>query len=165
MTTASTLDAAEPAQAKPRHKSFTFRTSVDWTSRRSGILGAEGKPVLQTSSPPEFKGQAGRWTPEDLFVAAINACMMTTFASFAERLGLPVVSYRSEAEGLLEFVDGGYRFTRVVLRPSVTVADAAALAPTATAIHDAHDACLIGRSVLAEVVVKERLEVARPVGS
>ena len=60
---------------------------------------------------------------------------------------------------------GGYRFTRVVLRPTVTVADAAALAPAAKAMRDAHEACLIRRSVIAEVVVEPRFEVAKPAGS
>ncbi|MBI3191832.1 MAG: OsmC family protein, partial [Pedosphaera parvula] len=54
---------------------------------------------FRVASPPEFKGEAGVWTPEDLFVAAVNVCTMTTFAAFAQRLNLPVLSYRCEAEG------------------------------------------------------------------
>jgi len=151
-----------PPPPKTRHRSFTYRTSTDWTSDRSGILGAEGKPALLVSSPPEFRGEAGRWTPEDLFVAAIDLCTMTTFLSFAQRLDIPLVAYRSEAEGLLEFADGGYRFTRVVLRPVLVLSDAAATEKATKAMHDAHDACLIGRSVRAEVTVEPRIEVAKP---
>ena len=162
MPTVETPEAAEPVKPKVRHKAFTYRTTLSRTSGRSGTLTAEGKPALPVSSPPEFKGEEGRWTPEDLFVAAIDACTMTTFTSFAERLQIPVVGYRSEGEGLLEFVDDGYRFTRVVLRPTVTVADAAAIEPVAKAMRDAHKACLIGRSVIAEVVVEPRFEVAKP---
>ena len=156
----TTIESRETAPPKARHKAFTYRTSTDWTSGRSGVLGAAGRPALSVSSPPEFKGEAGRWTPEDLFVAAIDLCTMTTFASFAERLDLPLVSYRSEAEGLLEFVDGGYRFTRVVLRPVIVVADPASVELAAKAMRGAHEACLIGRSVRAEVVVEPRIEVA-----
>jgi organic hydroperoxide reductase OsmC/OhrA len=150
------------ASAKPglRHKSFTYRTAVQWTSGRSGMLGAAGKPALAVSSPPEFKGEAGRWTPEDLFVAAIDLCTMTTFVAFAQRANLPLLGYRSEAEGVLEFVDDGYRFTRVVLRPTLILADQAAVASAAKVMKDAHEACLIGRSVSAEVVVEPRFEVA-----
>ena len=162
MTTVENLEVAEPVQPKVRHKAFTYRTTVRLTSGRSGTLTAEGKPAFPVSSPPEFKGEAGRWTPEDLFVAAIDACTMTTFTSFAERLHLPVVGYRSEAVGLLEFVDGGYRFTQVTLWPTVTLADASALAPAAKAMRDAHEACLIGRSVIAQVAIEPRFEVAEP---
>ena len=165
MTAAESLKAADPAKPKARHKSFTYRTSAKWTSGRSGVLGAEGKPALLVSSPPEFKGEAGRWTPEELFVAAIELCTMTTFASFAQRQNLPLLGYRSEAEGLLEFVDDGYRFTRVILRPTITLADPAAVEPAAKAMRDAHEACLIGRSVRAEVVVEPRLEVAKAAGA
>lgn len=161
--TTTTLEATEaPDSVKPkvRRKSFTYRTAVQWTSGRSGLVGAAGRPSLEVSSPPEFKGEAGRWTPEDFFVAAIDLCTMTTFVSFAQRVNLPLLAYRSEAEGILEFVEDGFRFTRVVLRPTVLVADAAAVEPAAKAMRDAHEACLIGRSVSAEVVVEPRFEVA-----
>jgi len=147
-------------QAKPRvqRKSFPYQTRLNWTSGRSGLLSAEGKPALDVSSPPEFKGEPGCWTPEDLFVAAIDLCTMTTFAALAERRQVPVVSYRSEAEGILEFVEDGYRFTRVVLRPRIVVADSEAVGAAAQAMHDAHASCLIGRSVRAEVSVEPRIE-------
>ncbi len=85
--------------------------------------------------------------------------------SFTYRTSATLLDYRCEAEGLLEFVDDGYRFTRVVLRPTISLADAAALEPAAKAMRDAHQACLIGRSVRAEVVVEPRLEVAKAAGA
>lgn len=143
-----------------RRKSFTYRTDLTWTSGRSGILTAEGKPDLQVSSPPEFKGEPGRWTPEDLFVSALNVCTMTTFAAFAQKLQLPIVGYRSEAEGFLEFEGDGYRFTRVVLRPRIVVADAGSVEPAQRALHEAHASCLIGRSVRASVSLEPVIEAA-----
>jgi len=152
-----------PAGANPpkvvRRKSFTYRTATAWSSGRSGTLTASDKPDLSVSSPPEFKGEAGRWTPEDLFVAAVDLCTMTTFLAFAERQALALRGYRSEAEGLLEFVDDGYRFTRVVLRPVITLLDAASMDHGRKILKDAHEACLIGRSITAEVEVEPRFEV------
>ena len=143
-----------------RHKTFTYRTSIEWLGSRAGVLAAEGKPGFRVSSPPEFKGESGVWTPEDLFVAAVNVCTMATFASFAQRLGLPVVSYRSEAEGQLEFVDGGYRFTLVTLRPTVVVGAVEALAPVEKALGDAHRSCLISNSIRAVVALEPRVVVS-----
>jgi organic hydroperoxide reductase OsmC/OhrA len=143
-----------------RHRTFTYRTSVEWLGSRAGGLGAEGKPGFRVSSPPEFKGENGVWTPEDLFVAAVNVCTMTTFASFAQRLGLPVVSYRSDSEGRLEFVDGGYRFTLVTLRPTVLVGTAEAVAPVEKALADAHRNCLISNSIRAVVALEPQVVVS-----
>jgi organic hydroperoxide reductase OsmC/OhrA len=160
MTSVETSEAKAPAPPKARHKTFTYRTSTDWTSARSGILGAPGRPALPVSSPPEFKGEPGRWTPEDLFVAAIDLCTMTTFVAFAHSLNLRFLSYRSDAEGTLEFADGGYCFTRVVLRPTIVLADPTAVETAMKAMHDAHEACLIGRSVRSVITVEPRFEVA-----
>lgn len=143
---------------RTRHKTFTYHTHLEWGGNRSGLVGSEGKPSFRVASPPEFKGEAGVWTPEDLFVAAVNICMMTTFVAFAQRLDLPVVSYASEADGLLEFEDGVYRFTRVTLRPRILVGSEAAVASVEKALHEAHKGCLISNSIRTVVSVEPTIE-------
>ncbi|MGH9425673.1 MAG: OsmC family protein, partial [Terriglobia bacterium] len=66
-------------QPKVRFKSFTYKTGLKWVEEKSGMLSSSGKPSLKVASPPEFKGEAGVWTPEDLFVASVEICQMTTF--------------------------------------------------------------------------------------
>lgn len=153
---------AENSTQKPaiRRKSFSYRTGITWVGQRAGITRSGEKVPFRTASPPEFKGEEGVWSPEDLFVAALNSCQLMTFVSFAMKLGLPVASYESEAEGLLEFVDDGYQFTRVVIRPRVVVSDPDAIEAVRKAIDDAHHACLVGRSVRSEVVVEATVELA-----
>lgn len=153
---------ADQATQKPavRRKSFTYHTGITWVGQRAGITRSGEKLPFRTASPPEFKGEEGVWTPEDLFVAAINSCQLTTFLSFAIKLALPVVSYESEAEGLLEFVEDGFRFTKVVLRPRIVVGDAFAVDAVRKALDDAHHACLIARSVRSEVILEATVEVA-----
>lgn len=150
-----------PAQ-KPavRRKSFTYKTGITWVGQRAGITRSGEKLPFRTASPPEFKGEEGVWSPEDLFVAAVNSCQLMTFVAFAIKLGLPVASYESEAEGLLEYVDDGYRFTRVTVRPRVVVSDPDAVDAVRKAIRDSHDACLVARSVRTEVVVEPTVELA-----
>ncbi len=143
-----------------KRKSFTYKTAIEWLGNRAGTTLAEGKPSFRTASPPEFKGEPNVWSPEDLFVAALNACTMTTFVSFALKLELPVASFRCEAEGTLEFVDGGLRFTKVVLRPEIVVADAGAVEQVRKTMDDAHHACLIARSIKAEVIVEANIHAA-----
>ena len=102
------IGSQEEKKFKP--KSFTYRTSAAWLEGRSGLLSSEGKPTLRVSSPPEFKGEQGVWTPEDLFVAAV------------EKADVPVTSYRSHANGVLEYVEGDFCFTRIVIFPTIVIA-------------------------------------------
>jgi len=144
----------QTVQPKVKHKSFTYHTRVKWTGGRAGMLSSEGKPDVKVGSPPEFRGEAGVWTPEDMFLASVETCTLMTFAAFSERLKIPVVSYESSAEGLLEFVDGGYQFTRITLRPIVRVSSPEAVAQARKTLDDAHHACMVSRSVKSEIVLE-----------
>jgi hypothetical protein len=44
---------------------------------------------------------------------SVNTCMMLTFLTLAQAKGLTPVRYESEAEGLLENIEGKYRITEV----------------------------------------------------
>jgi organic hydroperoxide reductase OsmC/OhrA len=118
------------------------------------LLRSEGKPDISVSSPPEFKGIPGVWTPEDLFVAAVEICQMSTFLAFGIRKGIPLKSYKSSAEGLLENVDGKYRFTRITVKPEIVVEQSWTKEQVEELVHAAHENCLIGNSISAEVLVE-----------
>ena len=128
-----------------KFKSFTYSTNVEWKSDRQGTLLSDGKPMIDISSPPEFKGIPGVWTPEDLFVAAVEICQMTTFLSFGLRKEIPLKSYISSAEGLLENVDGKYKFTKVVIKPTIVVGASWTKEEVEALVHTAHENCLIDR--------------------
>jgi peroxiredoxin-like protein len=149
----------QPGQPKIKHKSFTYHTRLSWAGGRAGILRGEGKQEFRVASPPEFRGEAGVWTPEDLFVAAVEACTLATFAAFSERSKLPILSYESSAEGVLEFADGGYQFTRIVLRPVVVISSGEALEEVRRILDEAHRACLVSRSVKTEIVLEADVRV------
>src|SRR4030042_1011804 len=102
-----------------RPKSYKYMTSVLWKGEKKGPLSVAGKPAVEVATPPEFKGHEGIWSPEDLYVAAVNSCIMTTFLAFAGRAGLAFEGYESEAEGVLEFVEERLVFTKIVVRPPV----------------------------------------------
>ena len=143
---------------KMQYKSFRYENSVTWTGNRSGTLESEGKPVIQVSSPPEFRGEEGLWSPEDLFVAAVNICLLTTFMAFALRKELPLESYVSSGEGVLERGENGYQFTKVILQPHIIVSNSEAAELAAQILHDAHDKCLISNSIRGEVIVEPKIE-------
>ena len=163
MTTTSALGAADACPARSRGTSRSPSgpaCDCDLPSLRDPRRRRQaGAPDLESAGAS--KARLGDGPPRYLFAAVFGRPSWDrrpSPASFAERLGLPVVSLPRASRGPSR-VRGrtGTASREVGLRPTVTVADAAALAPAAKAIRDAHEACLIGRSVLAELVVVERL--------
>jgi organic hydroperoxide reductase OsmC/OhrA len=152
-----TNDTARPP-LKP--KKYTYSTGLEWRGGRGGELRSEGKSAFRVVSPPEFKGEAGFWTPEDLFVSAVETCTMMTFLAFAERDGLPLVSYESVATGTLELVDGGFQFTHVVVRPRVRVRVEADVVRALELFGKSHRACLVTRSVQSKIDLEPEVAVA-----
>lgn len=143
-----------------QRKSFTYRTSAEWKGRRAAQIASSGKDGFRVASPPEFRGEPNVWTPEDLFVSAIETCFLMTFAGLVEKRHLAVEAYYSEAEGLLEYTDEHYRFTLVTLKPTVIVRDVPAVAPVAAALDDAKNDCLIANSLTTRVIVVPDIEIS-----
>jgi peroxiredoxin-like protein len=137
-----------------RPKSYRYQTAVRWTGERKGIASSAGKPDVEVATPPEFKGHAGIWSPEDLFVASANICLMTTFLSFAERAGLSFTAFESEAEGLLELVEGKFAFTSIVLKPRITLKPGEDVGKAKGLIEKAEANCLISNSMKAKVTLE-----------
>ena len=148
------MNSAEVQESKPRFKSFTYRTSLDDVRGRSAMMHSGGKPAVAVSSPLEFKGDPSLWSPEDLFVASVEVCLMLTFVGLAEKEGVRYVSYTSTAEGLLQWQDDGYRFTRVVVRPSILVDDAGTISAVHRILEKAHETCLVARSIRSFVEIE-----------
>jgi organic hydroperoxide reductase OsmC/OhrA len=142
------------------HKTHRYTTRVTWTGNRgTGTsdyraydrdheIAAGDKPVIPGSSDPAFRGDAARWNPEELLVAAVSACHKLWYLHLCATARIAVLSYVDEAEGEMEETpDGGGRFTRVTLRPRIAVARGADLAK-AQALHaQAHALCFIANSV------------------
>lgn len=140
-----------------RSKSYTYAASVSWSGQKKGFARSAGKPDIEVATPPEFKGHEGIWSPEDLFVSAVNVCVMTTFIAFAERAGLAFTAYSSDVEGKLELVDGGFRFTEVRLRPRVTLASPADREKAGEILAKAEANCLISNSISAKVSLEPEI--------
>lgn len=83
----------------------------------SGIREAE------VGSPPIYGGSELALNPEEMFVAAINSCIMLVFYHFAEKLKVEVLSYSSEAQGKVEKTKNGLRFTSVEVKAKVLLSD------------------------------------------
>jgi len=136
-----------------RSKVYTYHTAVRWTEERKGVISCAGKPDVEVATPPEFKGHDGIWSPEDLFVASANICLMTTFLAVAGRAGLAFTSYESSAEGRLELVEGKFQFTEITLKPVITLPAGGDAAKAKELIEKAEANCLISNSMKATVML------------
>ena len=114
------------------YKSFRYRAQTAWTSARRGTLSAAGRANVAVGSPPEFKGDGDVWAPEELLVGSLNTCLLLTFLTLAQARGLRPTGYESDAEGLLENVEGKYRMTKVTVRPRVAAQRLASWPQTGT---------------------------------
>jgi organic hydroperoxide reductase OsmC/OhrA len=143
-----------------KYKSFHFKNNLTWTNARRGRASAPGKSEIDLGSPPEFRGEAGVWSPEELLVGALNGCLMLTFVAMAQAKGLQFVAYASAAEGLLENVDGKYRITEVSVAPSLVLRSQADLESARTIMGTVEEHCFISNSITAKVKLTPQFRVA-----
>jgi peroxiredoxin-like protein len=134
-------------EVKKLHKSFRYLSGIQWLGGRRGVLTASTRPGIEISSPPEFKGEPGLWTPEDLFVSTVNGCLLMTFLAYAQREELELAAFESAAEGLLEYSEGKYRITEIVLKPNLTVNSEEDALLARDVLERAHRDCIISNSI------------------
>jgi organic hydroperoxide reductase OsmC/OhrA len=146
--------------APKTYKSFHYKAKTTWSSARRGALLAAGRPNIVVGSPPEFKGEPGIWAPEELLVGSLNTCMMLTFLTFAQAQGLIPTGYESEAEGLLENVEGKYHITEITVRPHVTLKNEVELEPARKIMESVEAHCFIANSINARVTLTPEFVVA-----
>ena len=138
-----------------------YEVTVRWTGdtgsgtsgyrsyRRDHEVDSDGKATILGSSDPAFRGDATRWNPEELLVAALAQCHMLWYLHLCADGGVIVTGYTDTPVGTMamDAAGGGGQFTDVLLRPVVTVADPS-MADKARALHNEISAlCFIARSV------------------
>lgn len=134
-------------------KKFTYKTNVQWIEAKRGLLSAPGKPNIEVATPPEFKGHQGKWTPEELFVASLNTCIMTTFLHYAEKEGLKFLSYESPGGGVLERTENGLIFSTIKITPNILVSSKDDIEKAKSLLRLSERNCLISNSLKSKVEV------------
>ena len=101
-----------------RTKEFHFPLTVEWVGERRVAAHVEGKPAIEITPPPVFRGtDPTAWSPEDFLVAAAASCLAVTFTGLAARAGLTYTSLKVDADGVAgKRDDGRFGFTRLLLR-------------------------------------------------
>jgi organic hydroperoxide reductase OsmC/OhrA len=128
---------------------------------RSVTLSIHGKPDLLASSDKPFRGDPARWNPEDMLLASLSECHLLSYLHACVEAGVIVRDYTDKAVGIM-FEDGrgGGKFTEVILRPHVIIAEEAMKDAAMRAHHQAHEWCFIANSVNFPVRVEPTVRVA-----
>jgi organic hydroperoxide reductase OsmC/OhrA len=125
-----------------------YRVSAWWSSGRTGLARCESAPnAIHFSEAEDCGGLPGRWTPEQLLLAALAACFTTTFETLADAARFPYVDLEVEVEGRARKnkLDGS--FSEIVLRPRVTVQSEKEIDEGMGLLRQANSICLIGRAI------------------
>ncbi|CAH0128179.1 hypothetical protein SRABI76_00231 [Microbacterium oxydans] len=116
--------------------------------RRDVTIDAEGKPELLASADKPFRGDPGRWNPEDMLLASLSECHLLSYLHACVTAGVVVISYRDQATGMMrENGSGGGAFVEVTLHPEVVVAQASMIDAAERAHRQANEWCFIANSV------------------
>lgn len=127
--------------------------------RRDHIIAKSEAPEIPGSSDPVFRGDPKRYNPEDCLVAALSACHMLSYLHLCAVNKIVVTEYRDEARGTMEeHENGAGNFTRVVLRPKVTIAEGDR-EKAMKLHHKAHELCFIANSVNFPVECEPEIEL------
>ena len=140
-------------------KSHHYQTKLNWTGNRgdgtadyrsydrSYSVSIDGKPDLQGSADPAFRGDPSKWNPEELFLASLSACHMLWYLHLCSDEGIYVLSYKDQANGVMEeMTNGSGKFAEVTLHPEVTISDSGNLEKAGKLHKTANEMCFIANS-------------------
>ena len=141
-----------------------YEVSVKWDNDRKGTMSSsELNDKVEVATPPQFpKGMEGIWSPEHLFTAAVNSCLMTTFLSIAENSKLDFKLFESKSLGKLEMIEGKYIMSEVTLMPVVTITKPEDKERAERVLQKSEANCLISNSVKSKIIFQPRVIVDMP---
>ena len=157
-----TTDATRTPKVRP--KEFHFPLSVEWVGERRVAAHVEGKPAIEITPPPVFRGtDPTTWSPEDFFVAAAASCLAVTFTGLAARNELAYTSLKVDADGVAgRRDDGRFGFTRILLRLELET-EAGKEVQARELAEEAERTCLVSASL--DLPVEATISVRTPSGS
>jgi organic hydroperoxide reductase OsmC/OhrA len=140
-------------------RTYIFKNTVSQNQNEPAKVMFNGPGQMEIGTAPEFGGSGQNLNPEEMFVAAINSCLMNTFFYFAQKFKINILSYNSQASGQLEKQSDGFRFTNVEVQAKVQSPEEKFTEKIQEAGHLAEKYCLISRSVSCPVNYQLEIEI------
>lgn len=146
-------------EPKKVYKTYHFKNAISLTTARRGTMTNPDHAQVEIGSPPEFKGSADVWCPEELLIGAVNTCLMLTFLAYAPHRRLEITGYESSAEGTVENVDGKYQVTRIVVKPVISLNQQGDTSLAEEVLKSAKEGCFISNSVKATIELAPQFNI------
>jgi len=154
-------------------KLHTYSLALRWSGADQGptssyesysrdfAVEVPGKTDIAGSAESAFLGDDSRVNPEEMLLASLSSCHMLWYFHFCADAGVLVTNYEDAPLGEMDAAaEGGGRFTKVVLHPTVTLAPGAD-AELARDLHEsAHARCFIANSVNFPVTCQPTIVIA-----
>lgn len=136
-----------------------YDVTAKWVSQRKGVLQSDVlSSTIDVATPPQFPGGIENiWSPEHLFVAAVNSCLMTTFLAIAENSKLQFTHFESKAVGKLEKIDGKFMISEIKLMPVVHIQNQSDHEKTDRILLKSEAACLISNSIKSNIILDSKI--------
>jgi organic hydroperoxide reductase OsmC/OhrA len=137
-------------------ETHSYEVDIKWNTERKGTLSSPVLPVrMEVATPPEFpKGMKDIWTPEHLFVASVNACLMATFLAIAENSKFDFISFDSNAVGIVSKIDGKLVVSQITLKPNVIISTSQKEDQLIRILEMSEKACLISNSIKTKIILE-----------
>ncbi len=146
--------------------SFSYSAQAHWTHHKRGILEVTDIPrTINFAAPPEFGGEPGLWTPEHMLIGAVATCYVSTFRAMADYSQLPFHGMDVKVEGTIEKQEGGFRFSNIVVRPTVILEKAEDRDRAQRLVEKAERACLVSRSLACKIALESDVKVEEAVAA
>lgn len=136
---------------------WLYHNKLKWKGEKKADLKfVESKQEIEVATPPEFGGHENIISPEDLFVSSANVCYMTTLLGTIKNMGVELVSYESEAEGILETVGKMKIFTKIIIKPRIKAKETDE--KIRMILDHAEKRCLVANSMKTQVIIEPVIE-------
>lgn len=147
----------------------TYTLSIKWMGNtgkgttsyeayeRSYDIQAAGKPVINASADPHFRGDAACYNPEELFLSSIAGCHMLWYLHLCAVHGVVLLDYEDTPCGQMEVEAKGGRFVEMILSPKTTIAQYSMNELARTLHHKAHELCFLAASVNFPIYIQPKI--------
>jgi len=140
----------------------TYRVAAWWTSGRTGLAKSDSAPnAIHFTAPTEFGGLEGRWTPEELLLAAIAGCYTTTLRAIAGRAQFNFTDLQVEASATVHKAESGWAIAQIVVRPNLKIASAEERDQAFELLQRAEKLCLVSRAIGTALKFEPQLEISK----
>src|ERR1700758_2154068 len=131
------------------NEDHAYRVAAWWTSGKTGLAKSDSAPnATHFTAPTEFGGLEGRWTPEELLLAAVASCYTTTLRAIAGNVQFDFTDLQVEASGTVRKVDSAEERDRAL-----------------DLLKRAEKLCLVSRALGANLKFEPQLEITKPIAA